>query len=311
MMSEQKTENYHLIRGACKTVPEIYIVGCGDIGRLVAAKWGERGANVTALVRSEASAARLQALGLNTVAGDLDRPESLDGLNVAGSVLYYFAPPARSGVGDPRMHHFLAALRSGGLPQRIVYISTSGVYGDTGGAWVTEEDPPNPQTARAKRRLDAETALRRFGREQGVPVIILRVGGIYGPGRLPRERLEKGLPVLNEAECGYTNRIHAEDLATILLLAADKGQGDAVYNVSDGHPGNMTQYFNAVADALGLPRPPSLPMAAAREQLSEAMLSYLTESRRMDNRKLLREFDLTLRYPDLNSGLATLDHGKG
>lgn len=305
-MTEQKTENYRRNPGACKTVPSIFIVGCGDIGRLLAAKWRERGANVTALVRSEAGRRRLQGLGLNTVDGDLDQPQSLAGLDLADTVLYYLAPPPPRGEGDPRMHHFLGALRAGSLPRRIIYISTSGVYGDTGGAWVTEESPANPQTARARRRLDAETALRRFGAAQGVPVIILRLGGIYGPGRLPRERLEKGLPVLNETECGYTNRIHAEDLVTILLLAAEKGRGDNIYNVSDGQPGNMTQYFNAVADALGLPRPPSLPMAAAREQLSEAMLSYLTESRRMDNRKLLREFGLTLRYPDLATGLAAL-----
>jgi nucleoside-diphosphate-sugar epimerase len=205
------------------------------------------------------------------------------------------------------MQHLLSALQPGHLPRRIVYISTSGVYGDTGGAWVTEETPPNPQTSRAKRRLAAETALRQFGKLSGVEVIILRVGGIYGPGRLPVERLQKGLPVLNETECGYTNRIHAEDLALICLATGERGHTDNIYNVSDGQPGNMSQYFFAVADALGLPRPPSLPMDEARAQLSPAMLSYLTESRRMDNGKLLREFGLTLRYPDLASGLAEIE----
>jgi len=287
-------------------VPSIFIVGCGDIGSLLAANWRDRGANVTALVRSEAGRRRLQGLGLNTVDGDLDRAESLRALPLANSVLYYLAPPPRDGEEDTRMHHFLKALQPPDLPRRIIYISTSGVYGDTAGAWVDEQTPANPQTSRAKRRLDAETALRRFGREQGIAVIILRVGGIYGPGRLPRERLEKGLPVLNENECGYTNRIHATDLVNVLILAADKGRGDHVYNVSDGHPGNMTQYFNAVADTLGLPRPPSLPMAEAMERLTPAMLSYLTESRRMDNRKLLHDFELQLQYPDLAAGLAAL-----
>lgn len=290
-----------------KPLPNIFIVGCGDIGSLLAGNWRERGARVTALVRSAASEQRLQGLGLETVFGDLDEEGGLDGLPLVDTVLYYLAPPPPRGEGDTRMQRFLAALSAGERPRRIVYISTSGVYGDTGGTWVSEETPPHPQTGRARRRLDAETALRAFGRRHGVDVIILRVGGIYGPGRLPVERLRKGLPVLHEAECGYTNRIHAEDLAAILLAAADKGQGDNIYNVSDGHPGNMTQYFYAVADALGLPRPPSLPMAEAREQLSEAMLSYLTESRRMDNRKLLRDFNLTLRYPDLAAGLAALD----
>ncbi len=287
-------------------MPTIFIIGCGGIGRMVARHWRTRGAEVTALVRSEATRSALQGLDLNTVPGDLDKPESLTSLELSGAVLYYLAPPSREGRGDSRMRHFLGALSPTSLPQRIIYISTSGVYGDTGGAWVTENSPAQPQTTRARRRLDAETTLRKFSRRHGVAAIILRVGGIYGPARLPRERLEKGVAVLNEAECGYTNRIHAEDLVTILVLAAEKGEADNIYNVSDGHPGNMTQYFNAVADHLGLPRPPSLPMAEARAQLSGTMLSYLTESRRMDNRKLLHDFGITLRYPDLDAGLAAL-----
>lgn len=286
-----------------KLVPDVFIVGCGGIGSLLAGNWRERGARVTALARSEATTRHLQGLGLKTVFGDLDDPNSLRGLPLAGATLYYLAPPPPDGDSDPRMHHFLEALNEAEPPTRIIYISTSGVYGDTGGAWVNEETPPNPQTGRARRRMDAENTLRAAGRHLGIEVIILRVGGIYGPGRLPVDRLKKGLPVLNEAECGFTNRIHADDLVAILIAAAEKGRGDNVYNVCDGHPGNMTQYFNAVADALGLPRPPNLPMAEAREQLSHAMLSYLTESRRMDNRKLLREFGISLRYPDLESGL--------
>lgn len=289
----------------------IFIIGCGDIGSLVAGKWLESGSNVIAMVRSEAASDRLQGLRIKTAHGDLDLPESLKALPTAGTLLYYFAPPSARHEGDPRMQNLLSALRSDNLPRRIVYISTSGVYGDTGGAWVTEESPPKPQTARAQRRLAAETLLRRFGREHDVEVIILRVGGIYGPDRLPLERLEKGLPVLDEAECGYTNRIHAEDLVRICVTAATKGRADNIYNVTDGHPGNMTQYFNAVADTLGLPRPPAVSMAEAREQLSPAMISYLTESRRMDNRKLLREFGITLEFPNLAIGLAKLKHHSG
>lgn len=284
----------------------IFIVGCGDIGSLVAKNWLERGANVIALSRSEAADARLQGLGIKTIRGDLDEPESLGQLPLAGTVLYYFAPPSPKHVGEPRMQHFLASIAADKLPRRIVYISTSGVYGDTAGGWVTEESRPNPQTVRAQRRLAAETALRDFGREKGVAVIILRVGGIYGPGRLPLERLKKGLPLLNESECGYTNRIHADDLVSICLAAAEKGRADNIYNVSDGEPGNMTQYFNAVADACSLPRPPQLSMSKAKKALSPAMLSYLTESRRMDNTKLLHDFGINLRYPNLTAGLASI-----
>jgi len=294
-----------------KPAPPVFIAGCGDIGSLLALKWRERGATVTALVRSEAAGRRLQGLGLESVSGDLDHAESLRSLQLAGTVLYYLAPPPATGEGDPRVRNLLAALSaSAALPVRIVYISTSGVYGDSGGEWVDEETPPNPQTDRARRRLDAEAALRDFGRRHAIPVIILRVGDIYGPGRLPLTRLQKGLPVLLEAECGYTNRIHADDLVAILLAAAERGRADNIYNVSDGHPGTMTGYFNAVADALGLPRPPAVTLAEAKEQLSEAMLSYLSESRRMDNRKLLRDFGITLRYPDLASGLRDIKQFK-
>ncbi len=279
----------------------IFIVGCGDIGLRVARLWREHGVPVAALARSAESAARLAAAGINAVPGDLDRPDSLAALPLGEAVVYYFAPPATQGTGDLRMRAFAA---SAPRPLRVVYISTSGVYGDHGGDWVDEETPPNPTTERAQRRFDAEETLRAWGRENKVPVVILRVGGIYGPGRWPLERLRKGTPVLREEECGYTNRIHADDLAAICVAAAERGGADRVYNVSDGRNGTMTEYFYAVADRFGIPRPPALTMAEAREQLSPAMLSYLTESRRMDNRRLLGELGVTLQYPDLAAGLA-------
>lgn len=278
----------------------IFIIGCGDIGLRVARLWQGRGATVSALARSEDSAARLAAAGIEAVPGDLDTPASLAALPVNGATVYYFAPPPLQGDSDPRMHAFVAA---GLRPERVIYISTSGVYGDRAGGWVDEDTPPAPGTDRARRRLDAETTLRAWGRESGVKVNILRVGGIYGPGRWPLERLQAGTPVLREEECGYTNRIHADDLAAICVAAAERGGPDRIYNVSDGRNGTMTEYFNAVADRFGLPRPPAITMAEAQQRLSPAMLSYLTESRRMDNRRLLQELGVTLRYPDLAAGL--------
>jgi nucleoside-diphosphate-sugar epimerase len=137
-------------------------------------------------------------------------------------------------------------------------------------------------------------------------VVILRVGGIFSPDRLPIERIQRGIPVLNEEECGFINRIHADDLAMICIAAMERGEAGAIYNVSDGHPGTMTGYFYAVADAMGLPRPPALTMAEAQKVLNPSMLSYLTESRRLDNSRMLRELGIRLRYPDLKSGLAHL-----
>jgi nucleoside-diphosphate-sugar epimerase len=168
---------------------------------------------------------------------------------------------------------------------------------------VTEATPVNPQTSRAKRRLDAETALCDWGRQQGVPVVILRVTGIYGPGRLPLARLQQGHPVLCQAESPPTNRIHADDLAAICVAAADKGADGEIFNVSDGQPGTMTQYFNAAAELLGLPRSPQVSMAEARQVMTPTMLSYLTETRRMNNLRMLARLGVALRYPDLESGL--------
>jgi nucleoside-diphosphate-sugar epimerase len=204
------------------------------------------------------------------------------------------------------MAHFLAAIDPAHLPARIVYISTSGVYGDRGGEWVNEDTPPNPQVNRARRRYDAEQQLRRFGREHNVAVVILRVGGIYGPGRLPRKRLEDRVPIIHEHLAPSTNRIHADDLAQICVAAAQRGRVDTVYNVSDGTDSNMTEYFNIVADYLKLPRPPTIDWQEAERSLSAGMLSYLKESRRMDNRRMLEELRVELQYPTLEAGLAAM-----
>ena len=185
----------------------------------------------------------------------------------------------------------------------MVYMSTSGVYGDCGDEVVTEATPPNPQTTRGKRRLDAEMTFRAWGKERGVPVVILRVTGIYGPGRLPVSQLESGQPLLDEKEAGLTNRIHAADLARICIAAAEKAVDGDVFNVSDGHPTTMTHYFNAVADLLGYPRPGRCRGPRPDQVMSPLMLSYMAESRRMDNSRMLARLGIRLLYPDLASGL--------
>lgn len=280
----------------------IYIIGCGDIGLRVAAVWQERRVAVHALARSDASAVILQKRGIAVLNGDLDQPESLP-LPPAHSVVYFFAPPPTRGVTDPRMHNFLNTIPNDNLPARIVYISTSGVYGDVHGAWVTEESPVKPTVDRSRRRLDAEQALQAWAARSGVPVVILRVPGIYGPGRLPVDVVKSGRPILSEAESMFTNRIHADDLANICVVAGEAKSPPGIYNVSDGHPGSMAQYFKAVADLLGVPRPPEVSMEEAKRVLSAELMSYLTESRRVDNRKMLRELGVTLKYPTLTEGL--------
>lgn len=282
----------------------VLVIGCGDVGRRVAAAERAAGEAVTALARSTPSAARLGALGLQVVHGDLDDPGTLVGLPTREARVYYFAPPPPSGTTDPRLRNFLAAITADALPARIVLISTSGVYGDCHGEWVTEARPPRPDADRARRRLDAEQALLGWGEQQGVAVVILRVPGIYGPGRLPDRRVRAREPVLREDESPWSNRVHIDDLTRACLAAGQRGRPGAVYNISDGHPTTMTDYFNRVADALGLERPPQITLAQARAELSEGMQSYLAESKRLDNRRMRTELGVEPRYPDLAQGLA-------
>jgi len=284
-------------------IGDVLVVGCGDIGMRVARLWQERRVPVRGLARSKESAARLFGAGIVPVAGDLDRIESLHLLKLNDSLLYYLAPPQRAGVRDERIRALLRA-HGEARPARVVYLSTTGVYGDRGGEWVDETTPPAPGTDRARRRLDAETVVRAWGRERGVAVSVLRVPGIYGPGRLPRRRIEEGTPVVDPSEAPWSNRIHADDLAETCVAAALRGAPDAIYNVSDGEPGTMTEYVLAVADALGLPRPPIVSMAEARRSLDPGLLSFLSESRRVDNRRMLEELDVRPRYASLREGIA-------
>ncbi len=282
---------------------QILIVGCGDIGRRVARIARKEGASVTGVVRSEQGRQALEKEGITPVVADLNDPEELKALPAEGKILFYFAPPPGGGITDPKVRNLCAAIPPGREPAKIIYISTSGVYGDCGGALVNEETPANPQTTRGRRRLDAEQTLLAWGEERGVPVVILRVTGIYGPGRIPLARIESGDPLLDEAQAPLSNRIHSEDLALVCLAAARKGEAGEIFNVSDGRPSSMTDYFNAVADAAGLPRPRQVSMEEAKKVMSPMMLSYLTESRRLDNTRMLTRLGVKLLHPDLAEGI--------
>ena len=286
-----------------KILNDTLIVGCGDIGVRVAHLLQQAGDNVSGLARSEEGAERLRGFGIAPVLGNLDDSASLADVTIAGKLIFYLAPPPGGGPFDSRMRNFCKAIDPKQLPCNVVYMSTSGVYGDCGGEWVTEETPINPLTSRAQRRADAEATLQEWGRAHSVPVVILRVTGIYGPGRLPLARVQQGHPVLREEESPPTNRIHADDLAEVCIKAAEKASDGDIFNVSDGQPGTMTQYFNAVSDLLDLPRLPQIDMVEAKQVMNPMMLSYLTETRRMDNRKMVEQLGVTLLYSDLESGL--------
>jgi len=283
----------------------VFIVGCGYVGHRLARQLCTDGHTVVALTRTPANVSRLQAAGIRPAEGNLDNVATLANLSVAGTLLFYFAPPPPRGVVDTRMAAFCQAVRAPNLPRRIVLISTTGVYGDCHGEWIDETRPVAPQADRARRRVDAEERLRQWSATTGVPIVILRVAGIYGPGKLPLARLKAGEPVLREAESPFSNRVHVDDLVTVCRAAMERGWPGAVYNVTDGRPTTMTDYFNHVADAFHLPRPPQVGRKEAPQQMSEGMMSYLAESKRVGNRLLHTELAVLLRYPDLASGLAS------
>jgi len=289
-----------------KLSSDVLIIGCGDIGVRVAQLEKRAGRSVFGLARSAEGGERLRGYDIEPVMGTLDDLTSLNDLPTEGTLVYYFAPPTGGGPYDSRMRNFCESVGDGRLPGKVVYMSTSGVYGDCGGEWVTEETPLNPQTSRAQRRVDAETILQEWGRQHSVSIVILRVTGIYGPGRLPLARIQQGHPVLREDESPPTNRIHADDLAEVSVKAAEKAADGEIFNVSDGQPGTMSQYFNLVSDLLGLPSLPQIDMEEAKQLMNPMMLSYLTETRRMNNRKMLDQLGVALKYPTLEAGLKSV-----
>ena len=281
------------------------IVGPGDVGTRVARLLAPR-VRVLALLRDAAARPALRGLGAQPVLGDLDRPASLARLAGLASHVVHLAPPPGEGEGDPRTAALLRALARRAPPQALVYGSTSGVYGDCGGAWVHETRAVRPQTARARRRVAAEGLLRGFGRAAGARVSLLRIPGIYAPDRAggtPRARLERGTPVLAPEDDVFTNHIHADDLARACVLALWRGRPQRVVHVNDDSLLKMGDYFDLAADLYGLPRPSRIGRDAARAQLPATLLSFMGESRRMDNRRLKRELRLRLRHATPATGL--------
>jgi nucleoside-diphosphate-sugar epimerase len=278
------------------------IFGCGYVGQHLAGHCAKGDSDLLGVVRTTASLEVVRRLGIEALQADLDQP-SLPELPLQDATLFYFIPPPKLGETDTRVRRLISEFERQGHPQRVIYLSTTGVYGDCKGEWVSEERPANPEAARAKRRWDAENSFQNWRTNTGRELVILRVAGIYGPGKLPLERLRKGLPLVQKEESPWTNRIHIEDLVRACVAAGERGRDGEVYNVSDGSPGTMIDYFNLIAELAGLPPPPAISLAQANSELSEGMLSYMRESRRVDNSKLRRELGLSLIYPSMESGL--------
>ncbi len=248
----------------------------------------------------------LRAHGLTPLLGNLDEKQSLRRLSGLATRIVHLAPPPTEAWSDPRTQSLVRALRLRSPPRSAVYGSTSGVYGDCGGAWVAETQATRAGTPRAQRRTHAEAQMRFWGQAAGVRTSLLRIPGIYAPDReggTPRARLLKGTPVLQAGDDVYTNHIHADDLARACCLALWRGAPQRIYNVNDDSDLKMGDYFDLAADLYGLPRPPRVSREGAAEQLPLVLLSFMNESRRLVNTRMKRELRLTLRHPSVITGL--------
>ncbi len=285
--------------------PRLLIVGCGDVGmrvaRLIGARW-----RVLALTRTSANFDTLRAMGVTPIQADLDDAATLGRLAALAPWVLHLAPPAARGLQDERTQRLLNVLARGGVVQRLVYASTTGIYGDAQGARVHETRRAAPATDRAHRRVNAEARVRRFGRVHGATVSVLRVPGIYALDRAggnPVDRVRQGTPVLTENDDVYTNHIHADDLARACVAALLRGAPQRVYHVSDDSDSRMGDHMDAVADMAGLPRPPRITRAQAASTVSPMTLSFWSESRRLTNQRLKSELRLRLRHATIATGL--------
>jgi nucleoside-diphosphate-sugar epimerase len=284
--------------------PRLLIVGCGDIGLRVARLLRGR-YSLLALSSTPSRRDGLRAAGVVPLLGNLDHPPTLARLAGLADAVLHLAPPAAAGTIDSRTAHLLQALARHGRVRRLVYASTSGVYGDAQGARFDETRPVRPATERAQRRVDAERRVRWFGRAFGARVTLLRVPGIYAADRGdPGARLARGTPVLAAEDDAYSNHIHADDLARACVAALLRGLPQRVLHVCDDTELKMGDYFDLAADLSGLPRPPRVARAEGAGHLSALQLSFMDESRRLDNGRMKRELRLALRYPTVREGLA-------
>jgi nucleoside-diphosphate-sugar epimerase len=280
----------------------VLIVGCGYVGRRLARRL-PAGCALTAIVASERSARELVQAGVSAAAVDLESVRRGHPLlaELDGTTIFYLAPPPPDGESDTRISRFLEY--SAGKPAAFIYMSTTGVYGNADGAIVDESTPVNPMTSRAQRRVSAEEITRVWCAEHEVRRVVLRVPGIYGPGRLPIERLRQGEPVLHEAEAGYTNHIHVDDLVQACLCAAQNPEARGAYNASDGNYINATAFTRTVARIAGVPMPREISMDEAQLTFSPKRLSFLNESRRVNNQRLLKHLGVKLMYADIEQGI--------
>ncbi len=282
----------------------LLLVGCGDIALRLADKLKGK-YRIFGLSRSADSLSKIRDRGLVPILGDLDDRHSLHKISGISSDIVHLAPPSPTKTSDRRTRNLLTALQSARiLPQRLIYISTSGVYGDAKGDIVSEVTRVNPQTLRAKRRLDSERLVRSFGKNTGVKVSILRVSGIYSKDRLPKKRLAEGIPMINTKQDTFSNHIHVQDLVNTIAASLRKGDSGRCYNVSDNSCLKVGEYYDLVANFLGLKKPRRVTYEQARAEIPASVFSFIKESRILDNRRLRDELLRELSFPTVSDGFS-------
>jgi nucleoside-diphosphate-sugar epimerase len=278
------------------------VVGCGYLGRRVAQRWRQAGHEVFAVTRSPLRAVDFARAGWQPIVADVLQLETLVDLPAASTLLYAVGYDRGQNLGIEEVYlrglvNVLNALPT--ATGRVIYVSSTGVYGDCAGQWIDEQTPCNPDRAGGRACLAAEKAL--LAHPRGAEAVVLRMAGIYGPGRIPkRESLESGGPI-PAPPTGWLNLIHVDDAASVVLASANAAPGPRCYLVSDGCPIARRDYYTELARLLDAPAPK---FAGPDTTLPSAARSI--NNKRVSNARLINELDIQLAYPSFREGLAAI-----
>ncbi len=283
----------------------LFIFGLGYSGLEIAKLARAQGWDVAGTCTTAEKAERLRASGIE--AHQFDGTAALPAATLANAshVLCTIAPKE---TGDPALGTCCALLERATW---LGYLSTTGVYGDHGGGWVDEATPAKPGQARSIERLAAEQAWRDLARQTGATLDILRLPGIYGPGRSAIDQVKAGTARRIDKPGQFFSRIHVEDIANAALAAMARTDGEALWNVADDLPAPNSEVIAYAFELLGKPVPPAIPWEQAAPAMSPMARSFYMESRRVRNDRLKRDLGVVLRYPTYREGLKAIVDAAG
>ncbi len=278
------------------------IFGCGYVGHRAAIQWRQMGHRVTVVTRSVERSRALADEGLKTIVADVTQPATLTDLPAAKLVLFAVGFDRRrpGSIGDVYaggIKHVLDALPLD--TGRVIYVSSTGVYGHSDGDWIDEDTPPRPTREGGRACLAAEQVL--FAHSLGERGVVLRFAGIYGPGRVPRqEDVRAGKPITGNGD-GILNLIHVDDAVEAILAAESRATPPRIYNVSDGNPAPRRAYYEELSRLLDAPPPRFSPLGEAGSQRARG-----ADDKRVSNLRMVNELGVTLRYPSFREGLSAI-----